>query len=134
MNDDLTRQLTQIPEPAPSPDFAATVMARIAQAAEPQAPGAVAAPDRASVGAVTWIPALAGLAIVLGASVSAWLDAGSLVALTPARTIWNGLDLMPFDAPPAPLLIVGVLLYVAGFLATPTSTRPRVEAGSSDPA
>jgi hypothetical protein len=83
--DKLTMRLARIPEPAPPPEFAAAVMARIARDAETPVPAAEPAHAAARRDLRAWLPAATGLALVLGATLHAWLDAGALPAVSAAH-------------------------------------------------
>ena len=118
MTDDIERLLARLPEPAPPPTLAATVMARIARE-----------PDRAIVEAVlrspaitrgdrpAWLWAVVGLLIVVGLTVDGWVSAGLSPDLTSSRIGIGRLALMPVEGPGVLLLAVGLWLFLLGLFA-----------------
>lgn len=119
MIDDVSTVMAQLPEPQPPAAFKAQVMARIAREAdrpeELAADNAVQAKRRENP---TWFWTLvAGLVIVVGASVYGWLSGGSLPSLT-APLIGHGqADLMPMEGPVAVAVGIGLLVYLGGLFA-----------------
>jgi hypothetical protein len=113
MNDHLASVLTRIPEPAPPPTLAATVMARIAREADLEASvaGRTGRDDRWS----GWLWAIAGTALVLGASIRAWLLDGTPPDLTSPRIGAGSMPLLSPEDPATLLLVLGLLLYLVGF-------------------
>ncbi|MCR4373984.1 MAG: hypothetical protein NUW22_03975 [Acidobacteria bacterium] len=115
MNDDLTPVLADLPEPPVPEGFAATVMARIARETEQEVAVGVASAERAAIPAYLW--ALVGVALVVGAGVYGWYDAGALPDLTSARIGLGRAVALPLQGPALMLCGVGLLLYLAGLLA-----------------
>lgn len=113
MNDDLTPLMTRLPDPAPPSTLAATVMARIAREDEARQ---VAAVEPARRERPTWIWALVGIAVVVGASAWGWLTAGTLPDLTSPRIGPGTPALMP-GGPAAAIIALGLLVYLAGLFA-----------------
>jgi hypothetical protein len=113
MMDDTTTLMARLPEPAPPPALAATVMARIAREA---ARDAVAAPARRRREGLAWLCALAGLAVVFGLSAWGWI--GAALPHPMSWSIGPGIpDVLPVEGPAVPLLALGLLLYLAGLFA-----------------
>lgn len=118
MNDDFSAVMATLREPAPPSAFKPAVMARIARETDRQA-----APAPGASGLVRrrehrgeWVWIVAGLALVLGASVYQWLATGLLPDLTSPR-IGRNLALIPMEGPGALLAGLGLLVYLAGLLA-----------------
>lgn len=118
MNDDLASALTRIPEPAPPPTLAATVMARIEREADLGASVARAGRTGRYDQWSGWLWVIAGTALVLGASIRAWLVDGTPLQLTSPRIGAGSMPVMMSPEDPATLLLVlGLLLYLVGLFA-----------------
>ncbi len=125
----LTTGLSALPQPAPSPELAAAVLARIAQTEQAPARVAAAMPTTSprsitrewSTSATALGGLAAGLVIVL--SMAAGEEARISIA-SPRVGGMTGLVAMPSTTIDALVLGAGLLLYVAGLFA-PLSVRSR---------
>jgi hypothetical protein len=113
MNDDLASVMSRLPDPAVPATLSATVMARIAREDDARAVVPVEVPRRAW-GA--WVWSIAGLMIVVGASVWGWMSAGTLPDLLAPRIGPGRQPLLP-GGPAAAVIALGLFLYLAGLFA-----------------
>ena len=118
MIDDLEPLLARLPEPAPPPTLAATVMARVARVpdrASADIPSRSPATTRREWSA--WVSVAVGLTLVIAPIVQGWSTVASLPELASARIGARPLMLIPVDGPGVLLLAVGSWLFLVGLFA-----------------
>ena len=117
MTDPIAQLLAGLPEPAPPPALAATVMARIERESAPVR--VVAAPRVSSPGPsqLGWFWALAGAVGVAALAVHGWLRTGSRPDLTSARIGPSDLVLLPVDGWVSWLLCAALAVFLIGLFA-----------------
>jgi uncharacterized membrane protein YtjA (UPF0391 family) len=120
MIDPIEPLLTRLPEPAPPPALAATVMARIARESE-SGRTAVNRPVRSPAvqrgDGLGWLWVVSGLIVVVGLTLHEWVIIGSPPDVTSSRIGFGGLVLMPAGGPASLLLGVGLVLFLLGLFA-----------------
>jgi hypothetical protein len=141
MIDQVTSEMTRLPDLAPPASLAANVMARIARLPDRRSQVSPAAEtSRARAGhargeRLAWTWSLAGLVIVFGTYVSSRIAAGAPLDLTSSRIGNAPLITMPAEEPAMFLLALGMLLYLAALFsplrraASKDVARPRGEPG-----
>jgi hypothetical protein len=121
MIDQVTSELGRLPEPAPPSTLAATVMARVARLPEPEALPAPGERGRARIAArrewPAWAWALSGVVVVFAAHVYDWRVAGRWPDLMSSRIGGVLPAVLPVEGLAAPILALGLVLYLAGLFA-----------------
>lgn len=117
MTDPIAPLLARLPEPAPPPALAATIMARIERESAPVR--AIAKPRASSHGPshLGWFWALAGAAGVAALAVQGWVRAGSGPDLTSARIGPSDVVLMPVEGWVSLLLCAALVVFLIGLFA-----------------
>lgn len=126
----LTAGLHALAQPAPPPDLARVVMARIARIEDKSASASVASPEaRVGAGVADWsVRAAAVGALAAAMAIVTSMTAGELpiYMLSPAvGGIASGMVAMPSSGACALVLAAGLVLYVAGLFGPLTGGRGR---------
>lgn len=117
MTDPIAQLLASLPEPAPPPALAATVMARIARESAPVRVDAQSRVSSHGPSHLGWFWALAGAVGVAALAVHGWVRTGSGPDLTSARIGPSEIVLLPVEGWASLLLCAALVVFLIGLFA-----------------